>query len=387
MNRDLRPREPKSGAANASTEVDFALVLSRMIDALQADPQQLRSTVYALARHKLDEQAADEEPEERERMAKALEVAIQGVEIHFTGMALPALGPPTAQLPRLEAPTRETTMVAGHLAALDSEPASRRWKPVDLDPARRPAKGRRKFGAAARYLVVLAIAAVVGVAVQQRVNPLALLRSKSAPGINLAGSAPTPAQVVADRSAPIPTEPAPPPDPLIPTSYGAYAVSDGKLYALQLLPGRAPNPRVAISAPIPTPSKTQLPAAPAKFIIFRRDSATNALDHAEVRIIAKIGSAMSFDANGKPVVSKGEESWAIRNISLPFQTAPVRGHPDMYEVVAGEGDKPLAPGRYGLILKDEVYDFTIAGEITDSKHCLESIAAVNGSFYSECRKP
>jgi hypothetical protein len=385
MVRDARPRELNSGVTNAATEVDFALVLSRMIDAIQADPEQLRSTVYALARHKLDEQALGENSEERDRLSKALEVAIQGVETHFTGMALPALGPPTAQLPRLEAPTREATMVAGHLAARDSEPASKRWKPVDLDPARRLPSGRRRFGTAARYLVVLAVAAIVAVAVQQRLNPLALLRSKSAPGINLASSTPTPAQVVADRSAPIPPEP--PPDPLIPTSYGAYAISDGKLYTLQLLPGRAPNPRVAISAPIPTPSKTQLPAAPTKFIVFRRDSATNALDHAEVRIIAKIVSAMSFDANGKPVISKGEDSWAIRNISLPYQTAPVRGHPDMYEILTGEGEKPLTPGRYGLILKDEVYDFTIAGQITDSRNCLESVAAVNGSFYSECRKP
>jgi hypothetical protein len=128
-----------------------------------------------------------------------------------------------------------------------------------------------------------------------------------------------------------------------------------------------------------------LPDAHTKFIVFRRDSAVNALDHVEVRIIAKVAQAMTFDPNGKPVISKGTDSWVIRNISLQYQTAPVQNHADMYEVT-GEDDKGLSPGRYGLVLKNQVYDFTVAGDIADSKHCLESIAAVNGSFYSECRK-
>jgi hypothetical protein len=354
-----------------------------MIDAVQADPQQLRSTVYALARHKLDEQAASEEPEERDRMAKALEVAIQGVETHFTGMSLPALGPPGAQLPRLGPPAPP---VAGDSAMLDAEFESRPWRPRDLDQEFQLTRGRSKFAVAVRYLAVLAIVAIVGVAIQQRFNPLALLRPRAGPGINLAGT-PTPAQVIADRSAPMQAEPAPPADPLIPTSFGVYAVSNNKLYPLQLLAGRAPNARVAVSAAITTASKTELPDPHIRFIVFRRDSAASAVDHAEVRVIAKIAAAMSFDPNGKPIISKAEDNWAIRNISYPYQTAPLRGHTDMYEVLAGDADKPLGPGRYGLILKDEVYDFTIAGEITDSKHCLESVAAANGSFYSECRKP
>jgi len=383
MARDVRPRESNAGAAAASTEVDFALVLSRMIDAVQADPQQLRSTVYALARHKLDEQVASEEPEERDRMAKALEVAIQGVETHFTGMSLPALGPPGAQLPRLGSPT---PVVLGDPAMLDAEFESRPWRPRDLDQEAQPTRGRGKYAVAIRYLAALAVVAIVGILIQQRSN-LAFLRPRAGSGINLAGTAPTPAQVIADRSAPMQAEPALPPDPLIPTSYGVYAVSNDKLYPLQQLPGRAPNARVAVSAAITTPSKTELPDRRIRFIVFRRDSATSAVDHAEVRVIAKIASAMSFDPNGKPVIAKAEDNWAIRNISYPYQTAPLRGHTDMYEVLAGDADKPLGPGRYGLVLKDEVYDFTIAGEITDSKHCLESVAAANGSFYSECRKP
>jgi hypothetical protein len=59
----------------------------------------------------------------------------------------------------------------------------------------------------------------------------------------------------------------------------------------------------------------------------------------------------------------------------------------MYEVVGPEPEKPLTPGRYALILKDEAYDFSIAGQVTDSKQCLESVAAANGAFYAECQKP
>jgi hypothetical protein len=59
----------------------------------------------------------------------------------------------------------------------------------------------------------------------------------------------------------------------------------------------------------------------------------------------------------------------------------------MYDVIGAEPDNTLTPGRYALILKDEAYDFSIAGQITDSKQCLENFAAANGAFYAECRKP
>ena len=52
----------------ASPEVDFALVLSRMIDSVNADPKLLRTSVYELARHKLHEQIANEVPDEVSRL-------------------------------------------------------------------------------------------------------------------------------------------------------------------------------------------------------------------------------------------------------------------------------------------------------------------------------
>ena len=386
MARDITRKEPDTGAST-SNAVDFALVLSRMIDALNGDPQQLRSTVYELARHKLEEQAASEDPDEQGRLAHALEVAIQGVETHFKGVGL-QLGPPSGQTPRLGPPV-DPAMAAQTAAALDSvrldhEFGAPRWQPRSPDRERGFGRKPKQLPVARRYLVVLAIIAVIGLVIGLRSGLLAVMRSQTAPSGEVMHVVAKPVMV------PPPVQAAPPPpppdDPLIPKAYGVYAVSGGKLFPLELLPGRAPDPRIAISAPIPTPSTTVLPDQHVKFIVFRRDSAVNALDHAEVRIIAKVARAMTFDPNGKPVISKASDNWVIRNISLPYQTAPVRGHEDMYEVIGGDADKGLTPGRYGLVLKNQVYDFTIAGEITDSKHCLESIAAVNGSFYSECRK-
>lgn len=46
----MAPRkEPNGEAVKASSEVDFALVLSRTISSVIADPEQLRTTVYELA--------------------------------------------------------------------------------------------------------------------------------------------------------------------------------------------------------------------------------------------------------------------------------------------------------------------------------------------------
>jgi len=47
----------------------------------------------------------------------------------------------------------------------------------------------------------------------------------------------------------------------------------------------------------------------------------------------------------------------------------------------------FSPGRYILVLKDQGYDFTIAGKVTDPVQCLERTDAANGEFYSECQKP
>ena len=46
----------------------------------------------------------------------------------------------------------------------------------------------------------------------------------------------------------------------------------------------------------------------------------------------------------------------------------------------------LPAGRYVLALRNEGYDFTVAGNVTDPWQCLERTDAVNGTFYSDCTK-
>src|ERR1700749_2913013 len=75
----LRP-ESQEEAQTSAPEVEFALVLSRMIDSVQNDPEHLRATIYELARVKMREQAAFESIADKRQLSKELETAIQGVE-------------------------------------------------------------------------------------------------------------------------------------------------------------------------------------------------------------------------------------------------------------------------------------------------------------------
>jgi hypothetical protein len=55
-----------------------------------------------------------------------------------------------------------------------------------------------------------------------------------------------------------------------------------------------------------------------------------------------------------------------------------------------QSEKPgfaLPAGRYVLVLKDQGYDFTVAGKVTEPTQCIERTDAANGTFYSECLKP
>src|SRR2546423_13766781 len=61
-------------------EVDFALVIARLIETAKYDPVQLRNSIYELARWKLQDQLAYEHSRERRQMVEALETAIKGVE-------------------------------------------------------------------------------------------------------------------------------------------------------------------------------------------------------------------------------------------------------------------------------------------------------------------
>jgi hypothetical protein len=176
-----------------------------------------------------------------------------------------------------------------------------------------------------------------------------------------------------------------PPFPL-PSDYGIYALNNAELSELQALPIQVPDKRVAMSTPINRPSRTILSDGKAKFVLFRRDLSGNAPDRLEVRVVARVVRALTFDARGKPSFSPVSDAWNIRNLSYEFKVRPISGNPEMLLAQPKDIDLALPPGRYVLVLKNEGYDFTVPGAISNASQCLERTDAANGSFYTECQK-
>ncbi len=388
-------------------EVDFALVVARLIEAAKKDPTQLRSSIYELARLKLLDQVATEGRHERRRMIEALETAIEGVEAFSQRQEERPLAP-------LPAPARpQSRQLAVSVAGSDrSSSLVSRTDDESYEEMAGPA--RRSFGRTAqsgmvqvnvisanggstlrRALLIVGMFAALAVGAvylqrhSERLNTLKdVARNWRIPAVRPAGQPPVQAAAGGDQSAA--------PDqslasmqqksPLLPKAFGVYAISADKLFELEPLPGRAPDLRIAISPAINSPSHTQLPEGKIHFIVYRRDSANNAPERAEVRVIAKVVSAMTFANAGKPTVTPTDDTWVMRNVTFGYRVAPLKEDPDMYEIRNESDDFALSPGRYALVVKGTAYDFEVAGEVTDANHCLQRIEAANGAFYSPCEK-
>lgn len=378
--------------ASAHPEVEFALVLARTIDGLSKDPQQLRGAVYELAREKLL-QLAQDDPGEKARLMRALEVAIAGVEAHENKYAADRLALPSRSsntnvaVPEYAIPATaafrgseySTPIIASEITTLHeplSRGAPRFWRWSSSTPMR-----------AVAVLLFFGIISSVIVA-QRKGMDLNALKNFERIG-SLFASKPA---AVAPPPAPVQTVAAPPvPEPakasLRPRAYGVYSESGDKLYELQALPGKAPDPRIAISAAITRPAGTVVPSGKLKFVVFLRNPPSGALDNLDVRIVARVKRATSFNAAGKPVIADSESTWVIRNISIPFQAAPVKDDPQMFEIEPRDPDLALAPGRYALVMGGIAYDFAVDGPVTDKRQCLEQLNATNGTFYAECAAP
>jgi len=363
----------------ASLEVEFALVIARMIDSLKNNPEDMRQAIYELARYKLQEQLPNVEAGENERTQQALETAIRGVEAfteQHVGTLAPALhlqlnGPRTAS--RAGHPFPGLIPQAGPSSHFNAE-------------AERNAGGSKQthtpWPRLRRTAAMIAILVAILMTVQQRERLLSLVHIL-----------PEPEQIatIEDRIAPLqasktPARTPPPakPAPLRPTDYGVYAVDNDALMGLSLLPGRPPDIRVAVSAAITAPSRTMLPNGHPQFIVFRHDLASSVADRAEVRIVAKIAREFSAGIiNKKP----GDDTWVMRNISFPFRLSPVTDNPEMFELHSEDPALELTPGRYALVLKTQAYDFSVEGDSIDPKQCIERVVASNGTFYSDCKTP
>jgi hypothetical protein len=370
-----------------SNEVQFALVIARMIDTVHSSPEQMRQTIYDLARYKLQEQFTHTNTEDIRRAKLALETAIRGVE-QFSKQRIAMPAPPQAlelingdAAPRiLPAPEPSPSAQPRPHPEIAPDPikiaksAYRNFAPARLKPSH-PLWSPIKRTAA----LLLVIGGVFLVAQQweylaswAHFLPKLFQQQVALPEQRPAPDAPAPAPLAAK--------------PLRPTDYGVYAVGNDALAELQLLPGRPPDIRVAVSAALKAPSRTVLPNGHPKFIVFRRDAATNVADRAEVRIVARIAREFSAEAAGKKP-EDGDSTWVIRNVSFPFRSSPMPDSPEMFELHSEDPALELTPGRYALILKSQAYDFSVEGETVDPKQCIERIVSTTGTFYTDCKKP
>jgi hypothetical protein len=372
----------QDGPAPPSLEVEFALVIARMIDSVRNSPEDIRQVIYDLARYKLQEQLLHANAKDREHTQRALEGAIRGVEA-FSEKHVHIL-PPEYQS-HLNGPgTASTDLKLSPPPEL--APQTELSRQVRLDSERNAGGAVHKsspWSYLRRTAAMIVILVAILVVIRQREGLLYL--AHNLPKLEWKTA-------IEERSAPsLASDPVVSVPPraksaaLRPTDYGVYAISNDALFDLSSLPGRAPDIRIAISQPLTTPSRTILPNGRAKFIVFSRELASNVADRAEVRIIAKVAREYSAKVAGK---KPADDAWVIRNISFPFRSSPVNDNSEMYELHSEDPALELPPGRYALVRKTQAYDFSVEGDVADDpRHCIERIVGSTGIFYSDCKSP
>jgi hypothetical protein len=367
----------------ASSEVQFALVIARMIDSVRDSPADMRQAIYDLARYKLQDQFTYADAKNVKQTQQALENAIRGVE-EFSNRRVSLPAPPSPALVRDPGVATLAPHSPPPPSFLISQVRTRPYLEISPEPTTGAKTAQFPRPHLWRALAVIAILVGILGIVQQHERLLSLTGSLTELEGQTAPEPPRrPAQIA---TAPAPQPPPVKPAPLRPTDYGVYAISDDSLSELQLLPGRPPDIRIAVSAAIKVPSRTFLTNGHPKFIVFRRDVSSSISGRAEVRVIAKVAREFSAEASGKKPVD-GEDTWVIRNISFPFKLAPVSDSPEMYELHSEDPGLELTPGRYALVLKSQAYDFSVEGKPVDPKQCIERIVASSGTFYTDCKMP
>jgi hypothetical protein len=170
-----------------------------------------------------------------------------------------------------------------------------------------------------------------------------------------------------------------------PDTYGVYAVSDGQLTPLEPLPIRVPDARVSISSTISKPAPAPLANGRLSFVVYYRELATSVPETASVRIVAKVMQATTF-VGGKPKSMAVEDTWAVRGGAVDLRIAPVPTNNEMILIRPADPNFTLSPGRYVLMFKNQAYDFSVAGTVSDTAQCLERADLQDRSVYSECRE-
>ena len=400
---------------DATTEKDHYSALARMVSEVSQDHAQLRTFIYEFARVTLRKELypkfLDGAWAEVNQQIRGLETAIDRIEADFAKNAprlqfnsRPASPQRTDPLPvRLRASQKTSTFGDGAIQArslLLREPQyGASALPITSNGDDRLANAFLGNHLRSRFWrnTQLIIATAIGIAIFAASNQQAVVDRINRLGLNWPYR---PARVTANDGKPLPTRSG---DLLptrsneanrsgatnlpIPTEYGAYAVINGKLTELEPLPIKVPDPRVAISAAISMPSRTNFPKGQFQFVVFRRDLLNNAPDRVSVRVMAQVMRALSFDLGGHPKTTDLVQSWVIRNKSYEMRVAPFGDNPEMIVIRSDPAAFVFPAGRYALVLKGVGYDFNVDGPVTDLAHCLERTDALDFPVYTECRKP
>jgi hypothetical protein len=383
MTGELPKIEQGQAAAPYAQEIEYALTLQRMINVVNRDPAQMRLAIYGLARARMEADTSQLAEAERERLLNSLETAIQGVE-NFSQRRgdIEQLSPPSAE-PKIGPPRHASTAVTR------VEPFDPKARDILVPNEAYPTSEIQvvEVRSASRLPLILSTGALL---LAGGVLGLGYYHERLSRLSNQAGLSGKPGELrdVAPPAASEAPAAAAPKDPGFPqpSNYGVYALNGDTLSELSIVLERAPDKRIAMSTPINEPSRTNIADGKVRFVLFRRDLVGNAPERIDVRVVARVVRALKFDSKGKPNFTPVSDSWNIRNVSHELRVRPISDNPEMLLVQSEKPDFELSPGRYVLVLKEQPYDFTVAGEITDAAQCLERTDAMNGSFYSECQK-
>src|SRR5262249_33847159 len=125
-----------------------------------------------------------------------------------------------------------------------------------------------------------------------------------------------------------------------------------------------------MSWPVKMASRTVLSGGRVVFIIYCRGAADSVPERGSGRVIAKVLRAMTFNTAGHAGTMNVQDTWTIRNISYDFRVAPLGEGSEMLMIKPENEDFVFPAGRYGLVIKGQAYDFTMAGPITEAAQCL-----------------
>jgi hypothetical protein len=171
-----------------------------------------------------------------------------------------------------------------------------------------------------------------------------------------------------------------------PTSYGVYAISDNRLIELEQVQATPVDRRAGDQLQIVEPGRSVMASGKLAFVAFRRDLVSNAPEKVPLHIAARVARSMNFDSAGKAVMTTpATETWIIRDQGYNLRVSPLRENAEMVMLRSEDPEFSFPSGRYELMLGGQVYDFVVAGEVTDPAHCVEGVSTVRGPVFYECK--